>query len=261
MATRYPILLVHGIALKDFLFFKAFGRIERILTEAGYKVYTSRIDGFGTTETNAAQLRTEVMQLMEETHSEKINIIAHSKGGLDSRRMITDLGMEGSIASLTTLCTPHMGSPVASGILKLPHWMLTLISFWLNVVYRIFGDKQPNSYEVCRELALIKPAEENRLTLHISDKIYCQSFSTTLERSRDDFVMGIPLMFSHYWKHKPSDGLVSADSSRFGTYRGTCVDASVSHTEIVDFLAKKRKREKIFAFYTTLCRELEEKGF
>ena len=48
MKTKYPIILVHGIVLKDWSFFKAFGRIEKVLKEEGYTVYTSNTDGFGT---------------------------------------------------------------------------------------------------------------------------------------------------------------------------------------------------------------------
>ncbi len=259
MATKYPILLVHGIALKDFFFVKAFGKIEKILTEAGYEVYTSHIDGFGTTDTNAEQLHNEILDILKKTGASKINIIAHSKGGLDSKKAIQKYEMENKIASLTTLCTPHKGSPVATGILKFPRPLLKFIAFWLNFWYRIFGDKKPNSYEVCQELALVEHIEES--TLNFSDKIYCQSYSTTLEKSRDDFVMGIPLIFSRYWENKESDGMVSVDSSKFANYRGNCVDASISHSEIVDFMAKKKKREKIFAFYTELCRDLTKKGF
>src|SRR6202163_260619 len=46
-----------------------------------------------------------------------IHIIAHSMGGLDSRTLIArnlhGLSVPGRIASLTTLSTPHRGSPVA----------------------------------------------------------------------------------------------------------------------------------------------------
>jgi triacylglycerol lipase len=46
-----------------------------------------------------------------------IHIIAHSMGGLDSRTLIArnlnGLSVAGRIASLTTLSTPHRGSPVA----------------------------------------------------------------------------------------------------------------------------------------------------
>ncbi len=259
MATKYPIILVHGIVLKDILFIRAFGRITDVLRNDGNTVYSSRIDGFGTTETNAAQLKEEILQILAETGTEKINIIAHSKGGLDSKRMIKELGMEDRVASLTTLCTPHKGSPIATNILRLPRWILAIINFWLNFWYRIFGDQHPNALAVCRELSLTEETEEE--TVAFSDIVYCQSFSTKLERSRDDFIMGIPLMFSHHYEKRDSDGLVSRESSAFAHYRGHCVDISVSHSEIVDFLPKKHKREKIYIFYTNLCRELAEMGF
>ena len=56
MASRYPIILAHGIVIKDYKFFRAFGRIEKTLKNAGYDVYTSHTDGFGSIENNAAQL-------------------------------------------------------------------------------------------------------------------------------------------------------------------------------------------------------------
>ncbi len=259
MATKYPIVLVHGIVLKDFLFLKAFGRIERILKDVGHEVYTSHIDSFGTTDTNARQLYREITEIIEKTGCEKVNIIAHSKGGLDSKRMILQYGMENQVASLTTLCTPHKGSPIATGILKLPRPMLKFVGFWINFWYRLSGDKHPNSYEVCRELALVDSVEA--ATRDFSDKVYCQSYSTTLENSKDDFVMAIPLMFSHYFESdKASDGLVSVESSGFGEYKGK-IEGSISHSEIVDFMAKKSKKEKVFGFYTSLCEDLEKKGF
>ena len=45
--TKYPIILVHGIVLRDvFSLFKAFAGIENNLRKAGYTVYTSDTDGF-----------------------------------------------------------------------------------------------------------------------------------------------------------------------------------------------------------------------
>ncbi len=259
MATKYPIILVHGIVLKDIMFFRAFGRISDLLKNQGYTVYSSQIDGFGTTETNSRQLKEEILGILSETGAEKVNIIAHSKGGLDSKRMIKELEMENKVASLTTLCTPHKGSPIATNLLRLPRWMLKLISFWVDLWYRLFGDKHPNSLKVCRELALTDGAVGEAVAF--SEKVYCQSFSTKLEHSKDDFVMGIPLAFSRYYEDRESDGVVSEESSVFENYRGKCLDISVSHTEIVDFFPKKNKREKVFLFYSTLCEELSNMGF
>lgn len=46
----------------------------------------------------------------------KVNVIAHSMGGLDARYLISALG-ETRVASLTTISTPHAGSRVANEVL------------------------------------------------------------------------------------------------------------------------------------------------
>lgn len=256
MSCKYPIILAHGIVLKDIKFFKAFGRIEKILRNQGHCVYTAKTDGFGTIENNALQLKEFIQQIMELEHSTKVNIIAHSKGGLDAKYMIQELHMENCIASLTTLCTHHKGSQIASKILKLPKFIIHFIAFWVNLIYRIFGDKKPNAYVVCRQLQSISTNP-----LAISNQVYCQSYSTTLKRSRDDFIMGIPLVFSKHWEKSTSDGLVTKDSSSFGIYKGDCIEDSISHSEIVDFMTKKKKKEKVYHFYISLCKDLSDRGY
>ena len=52
MSCKYPIILAHGIILKNIKFFKAFGRIEKILKKQNHMVYTAKTDGFGTIENN-----------------------------------------------------------------------------------------------------------------------------------------------------------------------------------------------------------------
>ena len=67
-----------------------------------------------------------------------------------------------------------------------------------------------------------------------------------MEKSKDDFIMGIPLMFSHYFeKDKISDGLVPLDSTYFGEYRGNAFNESISHSQIVDFMVNKKKKENL----------------
>lgn len=261
MATKYPIILVHGIALKDHGRFKAFGRIEKRLREQGYTVCTSATDGFGAIETNAAQLKAQIQALLAETGAEKVNLIAHSKGGLDSRYMIAHLGMQTHVASLTCLCTPHKGSVIATRLDRLPRPIKHFIAFWLTCLYRLFGDKHPQVLTVCKQLSDTPDGTLAYFDDTPHEGIFVQSYSTTLERSRDDFVMGVPLYFSRRWEDVPSDGMVSVTSSQFGEYRGNCIEASISHSEIVDFMTKKKKKEQIYAFYTALCEDLGERGY
>lgn len=259
MATKYPIILVHGVALKDIKFFKAFGNIEALLSASGYTVSTAPTDGFGSIKTNAEQLRAHVKKVLAETGAAKVNLIAHSKGGLDSRYMIDNLGMRDKVASITFLCTPHKGSHIATLLWGLPRPVKHFIAFWLGLWYRIFGDKHPDVLAVCREL---RYAPDGALE-HAGDYegIFLQSYTTVLEKSRDDFIMGIPLRFSRRYENDASDGLVSVNSAKFGEYRGNCTDGSVSHSEIVDFMAKKSKKQKIYLFYLSLCEELGERGY
>ncbi len=242
--------------MKDVRFFKAFGRIERSIRDGGYSVSTAKTDGFGTVESNAAQLKEYINGILAETGKEKVNIIAHSKGGLDGKYMIRNLGMEDKVASLPTLCTPHRGAQLATKLLRLPKFLLAVINFFLNLIYRIFGDRHPNALEVCRQLQVTDIESE---ALSVSDRVYCQSYSSVLNKA--DFVMDIPLMFAKRFDKGDSDGMVSVESSKFGNYRGNCTDSSLSHTEVVDFMTRKKKKQMVLEFYRKLCGELCEMGF
>ena len=55
--TKYPIILVHGIAFRETKLIRAFGKIESKLKLGGYDVYTAKTDAFGTIEKNAEQLK------------------------------------------------------------------------------------------------------------------------------------------------------------------------------------------------------------
>jgi triacylglycerol lipase len=55
---------------------------------------------------------------------QKANIIAHSMGGLDARYAISCLGLGSRVVSLTTIGTPHWGTPLADTGLALDRWPL-----------------------------------------------------------------------------------------------------------------------------------------
>ena len=256
--TKYPIILVHGIAIRESKYLKAFGKIEGTLKDAGYDTYTANTDAFGTVEGNAEQLRAIINDILIKTDSEKVNVIAHSKGGLDTKYMIANLAMEDKVASLTTLCTPHKGSVIASEIWKLPSFIKRFLAFFINTFYKMIGDKNPDSLKVCEQL---KKKENSEETACYSEKVYCQSYSTRLERGRDCVLMAVPMKIYSMKDGAENDGVVSVESAKFENYRGECLDESISHTQIVDLLAKRKNRKRILNFYVDLCRELAEMGY
>lgn len=75
MSAKYPILLVHGIMLKDFGRFKAFGKIEKTLRSQGYTVYTSDADALAASKETPLNSRrnSEIVDFMaKKTKKEKI---------------------------------------------------------------------------------------------------------------------------------------------------------------------------------------------
>lgn len=256
---RYPIILVHGIILKQMRMLNAFGQIGEELKKDGHAVYVADIDGFGSIESNAEQLKRYVNAVLEKENAEKVNIIAHSKGGLDTKYMITHLDMEDKIASLTTLCTPHNGSIIASKLWDLPRPIKRFVAFFLDGFYRIVcHDEHPDCLKACEQL---RQADTSMETLNFSYKVYCQSYSTVMDKAKDCFIMALPLKIHHHYENYTNDGMVSEDSAKFGNYRGRCLDIPISHSQIVDFFAKKSQKEQIYTFYKRLASELEEMKF
>jgi triacylglycerol lipase len=128
---EFPIVLAHGIARFDILreilveklplsaselgdnlhYFKG---IKSHLEVHGFEVYHTNVDFAGSVNLRAHQLSDRIKHILTGRGAEKVHIIAHSMGGLDARHMIVDLeGMADQVASLTTIGTPHLGTPVA----------------------------------------------------------------------------------------------------------------------------------------------------
>lgn len=125
MADTYPIVLACGIARFDRVWpvrwlaahvgeaMHYFKRIRAALQEAGFSAHHTLVDWAGPLEKRAEELGCEVDSVLALTGRAKVHIIAHSMGGLDARWMIAKLGYAAKVCSLTTIGTPHHGSPVA----------------------------------------------------------------------------------------------------------------------------------------------------
>ena len=120
------------------------------------------------------------------------------------------------------------------------------------------GDKHPDSMRACAQLRAIDEAEE---TLQFSYKVYCQSYSTNISSMKDCFVMALPMKMHHNYEIMENDGVVAEESTKFGNYRGRCLDIPISHVQIIDLFSKKSQKEKIYAFYRQVCLELSEMGY
>lgn len=109
---RYPVVLAHGVTWFNAL------NIERLKSDywqgiddrfrsLGVSVIAPEVPALGSVAERAAALKAAIDSAYP---GRRVNIVAHSMGGLDARYMITMLGMGHRVASLTTVSTPHHGS-------------------------------------------------------------------------------------------------------------------------------------------------------
>lgn len=113
-ATRYPMAFFHGYAGTDSYFgvLDYFFGIDGLLTDAGYEVQMPTSSPIAESETRADQLAEQLQAWMDETGARRMNIIAHSQGGLDARLLVSGKGWSDRVASITTIATPHRGIPL-----------------------------------------------------------------------------------------------------------------------------------------------------
>ena len=99
--TKYPILMVHGVFFRDWENFNYWGRIPKVLSDNGATIHYGNHQSSASVGNSAEELKQCILDIVRENGCEKVNIIAHSKGGLDSRFAISCLGTGEHVASLT----------------------------------------------------------------------------------------------------------------------------------------------------------------
>jgi len=87
-----PILLVHGMAGFSFGRYDYFYHVPKILRSRGFDVVVAHTDPFQSTAYRAKQLAIEVDAALKATGAPRLNIVAHSQGGLDARYLISSMG-------------------------------------------------------------------------------------------------------------------------------------------------------------------------
>ncbi len=114
--TKYPIVLVHGFLGWDTIAgLNYWYQIpEGLKSDGATMVYEVELSQSNSDVVRGEQLLAQVQQILATTGAKKVNLIGHSQGGLDAR-YVAAVQPE-LVASVTTVATPHLGSPVADAI-------------------------------------------------------------------------------------------------------------------------------------------------
>jgi triacylglycerol lipase len=261
--TRYPILLVHGIFWRDWQFFNYWGRIPRELIKNGATIYYGSQQSATAMDICANELKDQILKIIEEEKCEKVNIIGHSKGGLDARYAISCLGIDKYVASLTTIGTPHKGCKLVDHLLeKLPKKFVRALANKYNSLYLKLGDATPDFYSGIYDLTTFNCAEFN-VKVPNKESVLYQSVASKMSSM---FSAGFPLNIG-YALIAPSegenDGFVTVESSKHGNYLGcysTKRNRGVSHGDMIDLMRKNIQEFDICEFYVDIVKGLKSKG-
>ena len=263
-ATKYPILFVHGVFFRDSRLFNYWGRIPAELKKNGARVFYGEHDSARAVSESAAELALRIEWIVKKTGCEKLNVIAHSKGGLDTRYAMAYLGAAPYIASLTTVNTPHNGCVFANKLLKkLPQKLIDRVACSYNVVAEKAGDEAPDFLAAVTDLTDEACARRNA-QMPLPEGVYCQSIGSRLNRAQSGrFPLNVSYRLVKYYDG-PNDGLVAEDSFPFGEkYTLLCVKGrrGISHSDIVDMGKENLPEFDVREFYVQLVRDLKERGF
>ena len=229
---RHPVVLAHGVLGFDEIALggrrhRYFRNIADGLRSLEAEFHHPRVPATGAVTERAEHLA----ELVRSLPCERVNVIAHSMGGLDARYAISRLGLEGRVASLVTVGTPHLGTPLADLALKgIPASAVRALS----------------------DLTIPALERFNREVPDVEGVAYCSVAAHTALFDTN------PLLWpSHAYlsqKAGPNDGLVPASSQRWGT---VLREIEADHWAQIGWSS----RFDAVALYAELLRELVGLGF
>lgn len=201
-----PLVLIHGFcgapefSVAGMPIARYFPGIKEWLEDAGNTIYTPRLSPTRGVADRAEELRAFLDRELPRT---RVHLIAHSMGGLDARWMISKLDMADRVLSLTTLGTPHWGTPFAD-------WGIQRFERLLRPVLELLQVPVEGFYDLTTE--------------------NCRRFNETVEDSPGVHYFSIAGHYSGYplkpeWflsysilyrAEGPNDGIVSVRSASWG---------------------------------------------
>lgn len=263
-STKYPILLVHGVFFRDSRLLNYWGRIPSELQKNGAIIYYGEQQSALSVDESSQELAKKIEDIVTTTGCGKVNVIAHSKGGLDTRCAISKYGCDKYVASLTTINTPHHGCLFAEYLLgAAPEKFVSFVENTYNKAFYTLGDNSPDFMSAVKNLTNSFCEEFNQQTPDSPDVMY-QSFGSTATNSRSG---RFPLNVSYPIVKKydgDNDGLVALTSMKWGK-RFTPVYPTgrrgITHADMIDLNREDIKGFDVREFYVQIVSNLKERGY
>jgi len=285
--VTYPIIIHHGFAGGHGGVFAYTGVVDALRGQA--TVVQTQVPPFDAIAVRAAELQRIVDDTLRTTGAAKVNIIAHSLGGLDARHLISVMGYGDRVASLTTISTPHQGTLAADlGLGLVPGFARPVVDALAGLIGEQISDSNTsvNVLAALHDLSVAHAAERNQQTPD-DGRVFYQSWAgvstllglgserdgiaaacdgklmihpDTMDRARILFAPIVPVISQ--WGKDAHDGLVTVASSKWGQFNG-CIPADHSDEvgQITTGSPNPRTSFDHARFYRQIADGLAARGF
>ncbi|MGM0545274.1 MAG: esterase/lipase family protein [Bacteroidota bacterium] len=258
---NHPILLCHGYgAIASLVKPSPLYDVALLLRSHNVLTFAPNIVPYAKIETRAEGWVKLIEELTENIPGQKVNIIAHSMGGLDIRFALSNLGIANRVASFTTISTPHRGTSLAELTLKTPDAIRDKLGDFLDWMGdRIYPYTKSDSVGSAAQLTREYVTEVfNPQTPNVNGIPY-YSYTSAVGKGTSQ---PIRVIARYQNKHifdleGPNDGMVSVESAKWGEHIET---SNLSHLEQMNLRVKNGRENLYNAFWISVAKMLEAKG-
>lgn len=263
-ATKYPLLMVHGVFFRDFRYLNYWGRIPGELEKNGARIFYGNHSSALSVEDSGKELAARIAEIVEQTGCEKVNVIAHSKGGLDTRQALMIGDTAEHVASLTTINTPHRGCEFADYLLtKIGEKQQQAVATAYNTTLKKLGDPDPDFLAAVYDLTASRCKERNERVPDVPGVFYQSVGSKCSKPTGGRFPLNLSyLLVNHF--DGANDGLVGEKSFPWGEkYQFLTVKGNrgISHGDMIDLNRENFDDFDVREFFVQLVADLKQRGY
>jgi triacylglycerol lipase len=260
--VQAPVVLLHGFGVGAS--FRRGGHLHKEalhLRSRGVRAVAPNVSPYNTVRARASTWDDRLRHILDETHADRLLLIAHSMGGLDARYLISSMGWHDVVDVLVTVATPHRGSSVASLVLDQPE----LVRDWLTDVADWVGTNilEDGSADIRQALTELTPEHmETTFNAEVPNHPDVEYWSYGCRAGKGTSIPIAPIfryLNRHLYEEEgENDGIVSVRSARWGTYQDT-VDAD--HARQVGLSSGLAADFDSNAFYASIVQKLADEGW
>jgi len=240
--NRAPVFFVHGLLVSNTVY-KDVIPLKSVFKKNGYELYLPERDQDMTIEERAEVLYEEINKIYP---AGKFHIIGHSAGGIDARFALwkyKDLAKR--CLSLTTMASPHWGSPVADDIIVSVDSENPSLS---GGFFKFLFDKIPNARQLTYEMTT---EFMHSFNTYVEDDTHVRYFSIGFYIEQPFYLFASPVSWNDHLKLlskgiELNDGPVPLASSIWGEMLPSMPGDHFSETSQIQY-GKKEIFQDIFS--------------